>query len=368
MNKIALRMPHHNVISDKFTTNKLNEQEQKKVSLDKLLAVKEATEYIRNGETVPFELLFHVNISEIRKSIENEENEKINYKENLERFTKDSEIYGNVFLLSPKIQMISKAMKAKIELIKMQNPSYTDELKYTYIAPIKRVADKLFVEDTKIFEMLNQNVINTDVNEFELKENEYFNPLTVQRNMDSVTFKDEVTGEDIYVKINNQNIPKIIAKFGALDTKEAKEYIKPLYEEAAYTIGYLKANTNMSGFLSKEEAKDLKNIAVLDKNAQITKYVSLNEYYNNDRVKTDKFIYRFGFVSNMNEFINKTIENDKNLDMNISFKSIYGDKSLDVITAIKDSSQLDIVDMNKYANNSFKRFFAFDGSVKVDNA
>jgi hypothetical protein len=359
MNKIALKMPHHNVLANKFQPNKLNDQEAKKVSLDKLLAVKEATEYIKKGEKVPFELLFQVNIAEIKRNIENEASLDSHIRNKVELFTQESKVYGNIFLLSPQIQMVSKAMKAKIEMVKMQDPSYKDDLEYTYITPIKRVANKLFVEDSKIFDVLNQNVLNTQKIDTNIDKDKTFNPLTVQRNMDSIVIKDEKIDEDIYVKINPQNLAKMIAKFGALDTKEAREYIKPLYEEAAYNIGYVEANQNLSGFLSKDEAKDLRNIAILDQNSNVTGYTSLNEYYKNDRTKTDKFIYRFGFISNMNEFINKTIENDKNLDHNINFKSLYNDKSLDIISSLKNSDQIDIVDMNKYANNNFKRFFAY---------
>jgi hypothetical protein len=362
MNKISLRMPHHNVIANKYQTKNVTEKESKGIFSDKLLAIKEATEYIKKGEKVPFELLFHVNIQEIKKSLNSGELQQEYDRINSERFTNDYKIFGNVLLLSPKIQMESKVMKAKIEFIKMQDTTYKDELEYTYITPIKRVANKLFVEDHKVFDTLNQNMLNGKDVEFNLSKDDYFNPLTIQRNMDSVMFHDKVTNEDIYVKINPQNLPKMIGKFGALDTKEAKEYIKPLYEEAAFNIGYLEANKNMSGFLSKDEAKDLKNVAILDDNSEIKEFISLNDYFKDDKLKSDKFIYRFGFIPNINEFINKTIEQDKNLDHNINFKSIYTDKSLDVISSLKTSESIDIVDMNKYANNNFKRFFAFESN------
>lgn len=175
------------------------------------------------------------------------------------------------------------------------------------------------------------------------------NPLEVQ-NVDSkiahnvVRFVDEHSGKIIDVPLDDDNMEKLINKFGSLE--KATDYVKNWYSEAAYGVGYLQFDTNADGTISKEEAKSLKALVAL--NAQPpNNYRSLNDAFKNEADK-DRFLEEFGFISSLADFINHSIRQDTDTNGSLNFEELTGENSKVVAKEVlKSDSLLDIFAFNR---------------------
>ena len=102
-----------------------------------------------------------------------------------------------------------------------------------------------------------------------------YNPLEVKEGeniaQNAVSFVDEVSGKTISVPLSEENVEKLVAKFGSLE--EASDYVKGWYYDAAYNMGYLSGDSNGDGSISLEEGIHLKSLVSL-KDSQ---YYSISE-------------------------------------------------------------------------------------------
>jgi hypothetical protein len=374
---MKLKVPYNNIIHNKIDTN------TKKVPLaakptelyfNKILAIKEASEYIKAGQRVPVNLLNEVNIYEIQKQL------KIKDEYNTKVETEDFKIFDTSLpkefqsLTTAELNSItnttSMAMKAKIEHYKMMTPNYTlsEFSKPEFTSPTMQLARDISKPQDYIYDTLAKDIVNSkeDITPNGLS---MFNPLNVQQQGHVISFIDEYTDRNVNVILTTKNNKLISDKFGSINTTKAKEYVKEWYNEAAYKVGYIEANRSQTGFLGREEAKDLKNIYVLDKDANVKDIVSAREYFDSP-YQMNEFIKKFGYFDNINDFINRSIELDTDMNGTIEYETILGKEAHSIIKAFHKNQELNIKDINKYIPaTETKRFIAKepDSAINANN-
>jgi hypothetical protein len=372
---MKLKVPYTNILHNKIDTH------VKKVPLatkptelyfNKILAIKEAAEYIKNGQRVPVDLINEVNIYEIQKQLKTAKKDDTTAIEDSEfkifnsAVPKEFQDY-TTGKLNSLANNASMAMKAKIEHYKMMTPNYTlmEFQKPEYTSPTAKLSKDIGKSSEYILDTLSKDIIDakSDITPNSL---ESFNPLNVNQQGHVITFVDEHTDKDINVILTPRNNKKITDKFGSINTTKAKEYVKEWYNEAAYKVGYLAANKSQSGFISTEEAKDLKNIYVLDKDANVKEITSAREYFDT-QYKANSFVKKFGYFDNINDFINKSIELDSDMSNKLEYKDLLGKEANAIIRAFHKSKELDITDINKHIpSHMTKRFVAKESEISLN--
>jgi hypothetical protein len=371
---MKLKVPYTNVVHNKI--NSTNKEvplasKPKELYFNKILAIKEATNYIKSGQRVPVDLINEVNVYEIQQQVKTQL-KKLN---NNDKNRTDVKIFDSSLpkefqdftpaVLKSYANVSSMAMKAKIDYYKMMTPTYTlsQFSKVEYKSPTQVVAKEIGKPQAYIYDTLGRDVINTK--DIDIPENveELFNPLNVNQKGNVVTFEDEVTGKDVNVILTQRNQSRINDKFGSTETAKAKDYIKGWYYESAYKVGFLEANKSQSGFISEREALELRNIYVVDKEGKVKDNVSPKEYFASP-LQAAEFVRKFGYFDNLNDNINKSIELDSDFGGNIELKSLLGDEALSIVRAFNKSSHLDITDINKHIPaHTNKRFVAREDEV-----
>lgn len=367
---MKLKIPYTNVLHNKLQTNTKEVPLASQLTntyFSKILAIKEATEYIKNGQRVPIDLINQVNIYEIQQQLK-VHNKKEDVQDSGVKIFNSSlpdgfEDYSTANIKSLSNTM-SMAMKAKIEYYKMMTPNYTllQFGKVEYKSPTAQLASDINKSQDFIYDVYSKDII--DSKSIKTPTNlELFNPLNINQKGNVITFVDEYTNKDVNVILTPMNMVQISNKFGSLNTTKAKDYVKDWYYESAYKVGYLEANKSQTGFLNKDEALDLKNIYVVDKNGNVKDNVSPREYFGSI-YKAQEFVKKFGYYNNINDSINKSIELDKDFSGAIEFKTILGDNANSIIKAFHKNDTLDIVDINKYLPSHITKRFVAKGSEK----
>jgi hypothetical protein len=241
------------------------------------------------------------------------------------------------------------AMKAKIELIikEQQNAKANSN-------PMVETAQETGLKVSEVYDILNNPIVNAN-KDIKAPESEYVNPLEEKiEGKNVVSFKDDITGKDIYIKLTDENAEALKVKFGEVDNEKSKELVKSWYNEAAYQVGFLSSDTDKDGRVSMAEAKELNMMLVVKKDGTLDKSTNLNEMFNGDSKKIDNFLLQHGYVDDINTFINMSISDDKNLDGKLSFKEVAKEQSYDFIkitnqkepTEVANDKGLQKIDMN----------------------
>jgi hypothetical protein len=365
---MKLKVPYTNILHNKIDTNTKQVPLASKPAdlyFNKILAIKEAAEYIKAGRRVPVDLINEVNIYEIQKQLQVSQRDETSKVTNSEFKIFNSAVpdeFQNLTVgrLNSISNTASMAMKAKIEHYKMMTPNYTlmEFQKPEYISPTMKLSHDIGKSNDYILDTLATDVVDSKSDISADKALGMFNPLNVNQQGHIVRFIDEYTDRDVNVILTPKNNKKILDKFGSINTSKAKEYVKDWYNEAAYKVGYVEANRSQTGFISAEEAKDLRNIYILDKDANIKDIVSTREYFESP-YKQNSFIKKFGYYNNINDFINKSIELDNDMNGKLEYKDLLGKEANAILRAFHKSPELDVTDINKYIpSHETKRFIA----------
>lgn len=175
-----------------------------------------------------------------------------------------------------------------------------------------------------------------------------YNPLEVKEGeniaQNAVSFVDEVSGKTISVPLSEENVEKLVAKFGSLE--EASDYVKGWYYDAAYNMGYLSGDSNGDGSISLEEGIHLKSLVSL-KDSQ---YYSIAERIPGGEEAQKKFLEQVGFIDNLGDYINHSISQDSNLDGALNLNEMMGDNNeLVLFKTGGESNNVDIFVIQKFS-------------------
>jgi hypothetical protein len=230
------------------------------------------------------------------------------------------------------------AMKAKIELMLKEQTE-----KKSQPNQIVDAAQETGLKVADIYNILNTNLVDA-TSDITAPSTEYTNPLEqVSEGENVVSFIDDLSGNEVFVTLTNDNRASIEKRFGDINSDESKEFVKSWYNEAAYQVGYLQSDVDQDGRISMAEAKELNMMLVVDNNGNLQDSTNLNEMFSGNTKKIDNFILQHGYVDNINEFINISISDDKNFDNKLSFKEVAKEQSYDFIKTMnkKDATEVD---------------------------
>jgi hypothetical protein len=197
----------------------------------------------------------------------------------------------------------------------------------------------------------------------EIDANEFFNPLE-KESKNGFEIYDEVLGKSVYINLEDGVKESLIDKFGSLEA--SKEYVKQWYDDAAYSVGYLKADANKDGTISKDEAKDLKAMIITDfKSTTVNK--SLNDIFQNPN-DSDDFLNEFGYIDNINDFINNSIKSDVDKSGTITFGELaVSNLAQSVSTILKGSKDETLFELNRIIHNPSQPITAMYGKDDLND-
>ncbi len=331
---------------------------------EKQEATKKAIDHLERGDSVPEEIAKVVDVEALKNSI-NSSNEAEDATNALA-----SQIGGSNNKLD---EFVPKNIGEKMAIEdyeecckKLLLSVKKEEALESSLSPQDRV--KKEIED-----MLGKVLVNSKAIDLGEEVKELFNPLErkdeeIKESENIVSIFDEHSGKNVDIALNENSIKRLVEKFGSLE--EAGDYVKGWYFDAAYRVGYLKADGDSDGKISFDEAKDLKALIGIQKSEEPT-YMSLNQAIS-DREKRDDFLDKFGYIDNMSDFINNSILQDRDIDGGLNLSEIVGEeRSADVASAIVSEKRMDIFEFNSLAygfeNDLFSFISRFANMLEMDN-
>lgn len=184
-----------------------------------------------------------------------------------------------------------------------------------------------------------------------------YNPLTQsQNNANSIAFIDDLSNQEVTVNLSETNVYKLKEHFGSLEA--ATEVVKKWYNDAAYGVGYINHDANQDGVISQEEALKLKSMVDL---AGGQEYMSIEEAIESEE-KQKEFLAKFGFIDNINDFINHSIAQDSNLDGLLDNQELLADVAPKVLDTLLSGEQMDIFAFNELVSQKIEELPSFDYS------
>lgn len=318
-------------------------------SFEKQKMVQEAINQLKMTGTVSSDIAKEVNVEELKKSLE----------------TSDVD---NESEASKMLSGASNSKKSSVSTSKVDNSTQTEALKqaaYDKLSSASETQDIKALDEAKK-EDEDNGYINIGQNQTSFFEKEIvksssnapqdvseaaknaFNPLETNENSspNSVSFVDEVSGKNISVPLSEENAKAIKEKFGSLDSKEAQDYVKAWYYDAAYSMGYLEQDKDGNGTLSLDEGIHINSLVSL----KDSKYYSVADRIPGGEDMQKKFLEQVGFFDNLGDFINHAISQDTNLDGSLNLKEMMGEKEELVLfkTSGASGNTLDIYVLKHY--------------------
>jgi hypothetical protein len=182
-----------------------------------------------------------------------------------------------------------------------------------------------------------------------------YNPLTSKANNEnSLTFVDEFTNQSITIELTQDNAQKLKDHFGSLEG--AKEMVKTWYNDAAYGVGYLEHDTDQNGIISETEALKLKSLVDLGSD---NGYMSIEDGIEGHE-KQMEFLRQFGFINNINDFINHSISQDRDFDGSLSNKELLGENVAQAVDTILSNEKIDIFAFNEIVSQKIQTLHSSD--------
>lgn len=326
--------------------NKTDEQKRLSTptSLDdyfkKQQATKEAMEHLQNGGTVPPDVAKLVDVNELKKQIESAKNGE-------EKSSLASSIGGG--------RGLNDSVDIKGELAKpdqaesyakcCQQAALNAHINQGEEQKISELAEKYGVPKEDIKSFLEQKSVNTNkISEPDDASNIY-NPLEKTEDKASspydVSFTDDYSGKEVTVTLSPENAAKLQERFGSLD--KASDLVKSWYNDAAYNVGYLTQDADGDGKISTEEAVNINSLVDIGKGensySSIAKSIS-------DPGEQQKFLEQFGYIDNINDFINHSISQDTNYDGALTNSELLGEQKYAVADVALSGEEVDVFSFN----------------------
>lgn len=223
------------------------------------------------------------------------------------------------------------AMKAKIEWVMQYQQAQQIEAK-NQSSQMLELSNTTGLKIEELYNIMQNKLVDATKIEPKNHNNKVYNPLTQKKDGDNViSIKDDMTNEDIYITLDQNNLEALQKQFGDINSDEAKKFVKSWYNEAVYSVGFLSADADLDGRVSMGEAKELNMMLKVDKSGNLIEKTNLKEMFANDSKKIDEFIMKNGYVDDLNQFINMSISDDKNFDGQLSFKEIAKEQTIEFI-------------------------------------
>lgn len=349
---INITQAYHNALYNKTDEQKrLSTPESLDEYFKKQQATKEAMEHLQRGGTVPPEVAELVDVNALKKQIEDAKFDK-----------SDSSLASSIGGgqgLEDKVDIKGKLPELD------QSESYAkccqsavinENIKAAEQQKIQELVDKYSLKKEDIESFLNQKSVNSASVEAPEDAAKLFNPLESEKQKEptpyDVSFTDDISGKEVSVTLSPANASKLQERFGSLD--KASELVKSWYKDAAYNVGYLTQDGDGDGKLNIEEAAKTKSMVDINKGEN--SYSSVAENFE-DPAKQKEFLEKFGFIDNINDFINHSISQDKNLDGALSNAELLGEKKFEVADVAFSGEEVDLFTFNsmlfeKPANSS----------------
>ncbi|TQR27912.1 hypothetical protein DMB91_01345 [Campylobacter sp. MIT 97-5078] len=165
-----------------------------------------------------------------------------------------------------------------------------------------------------------------------ISRNTYQTPIKVSNDSSSspnltnqISFTDKISGQNITLKISDENLNKLQSKFSSNDFSkdenghlvlkgEAGDFVSGWFGDIAYQRGYLKADYNQDGFLNENERKEtLSNYGsdvrycIRKKDSNVVK-ITAKGVYSYEKGSTTKS------NNSIENELNNTIQKDANMD------------------------------------------------------
>jgi len=323
-------------------------EEQKRLStpssLDdyfkKQVATKEAMEQLQRGGTVSPEIAKYVDVAALKKEIESA-------KSGEEKSSLASDIGGGRGLED---SVDIKGTLPKTDPI----DSYTNCCKQAAIKAgldagedkkLEEFASSISVSKDEVKSFFDKKAVNADSIKEPSNAPDLHNPLEKTDEKEpspyAVTFTDDFSGKDVTVNLSPDNAFRLQERFGSLE--KASDFVKSWYNDAAYNVGYLSQDLDKDGVIGKNEALNLNSMVDINKGEN--SYSSIAESIS-DPAKQTEFLEQFGYIDNINDFINHSISQDRNFDKSLSNAEILGEHKFAVAELAFSGEETDIFTFN----------------------
>lgn len=334
-------------------------------SFEKQKAIQEAIQQLKMTGSVSADIAQKVNVEELKKSLEesintNKESDAAKMLSNTSGSKKSNKAEqtpeGSQEVLSQTEALKQEAYKKLANLTYQNAPEKDIENTRLQIRKLEAKEkaeneDELISMSDKKDSFFEKEIIKSPSNapkniSDEIKNG--YNPLesngTTKPN--SVSFIDEVSGKNISVPLTEENAKAIKEKFGSLDSKEAQDFVKSWYYDAAYSMGYLEQDKDGDGKLSLDEGIHINSLVSL----KDSKYYSVADRIPGGVEAQKQFLEKFGFFDNIGDFINHSISQDKDLNGTLNLKEMMGDKEELMLfkTSGAEGNTLDIYVLKHY--------------------
>ncbi|MFP4333038.1 MAG: hypothetical protein ACLFQJ_07020 [Campylobacterales bacterium] len=338
---INITQAYHNALYNKSAEQKrLSTPDSLDDYFKKQQATKEAMEHLQRGGSVPPEIAELVDVNALKKEIEDAKFDK-----------SDSALasgIGGGSGLEDKVDIkgeLPKADATESYAKCCQQAVINENVKAAESQKVQELVDKYGLKKEDVESFLNQKSVDSTNIKAPENAKELFNPLQKDQKSEAtpydVSFTDDASGEEVSVTLSPANAAKLQERFGSLD--KASDFVKSWYKDAAYNVGYLTEDKDGDGKLNIEEAAHTKSMVDINKGEN--SYSSVAESFE-DATKQKEFLEKFGFIDNINDFINHSISQDANLDGALSNAELLGENKFEVADVAFSGEEVDLFTFN----------------------